>query len=171
LIVPGAGRAAAQETSLSAAPAASVKAMLEKLKLDAIVARDLNEPGRYVAALYVQDSQLLVVSAPFSVPAAMDKMIAEGRFMDAYASMQSVASRKGHFFVVDLQADGLKRVCETDQPFDSTSIDGATPISFDGKWEAQKLTEKEYDAKYSQDDARYARMLKVLATELAKKST
>lgn len=170
-MIPATPRAAAQETSQSAAPAASVKALLDRLKLDAIVVRDPEAAGHYVAALYIPDSQLLVLSAPYSVPAAMDKMIAEGKFMDAYQSIQAVADHKGHFFVVDLLADGLKRVCEPDQPFDSTSIDGATPISFDGKWEPQKLTEKEYDVRFSKDDARYARMLTVLKTELGKKIT
>lgn len=162
---------AAQETSQSTAPAASVKALLAQLKLDAIAARDPDEPGRYVAALYIPDSQLLVISAPYAVPAAMDKLIAEGNYMEAYQDLQSVASRKGHFFVMDLQADGLKRVCEPDQPFDNTTIDGGTSISFDGKWDAQKLSEADYNAKFSKDDARYARMLKVLATELRKKTT
>lgn len=165
------GSQAAEEMSQSAAPAASVRALLESLKLDAIVVRDPEVPGRYVAALYIQGSQLLVLSAPYAVPAALDKMIAERKFLDAYQSIQSVASHKGHFFVVDMQGDGLKRACEADQPFDSTSIDGGTPISFDGKWEPQKLTEKEYNLQFDKDDARYARMLQVLATELGKKTT
>lgn len=169
--IPVTPRAAAQDVSQSAAPAASVRAMLEKLKLDAIVAKDPEAPGTYIAALYIPDSQLLVVNAPYAVPAAMDKWIADGKFMEAYQNIQSVLSHKGHFFVVDLQADGLKRVCEPDQPFDSASIDGGAPISFDGKWEAQKLTEDQYNAEFGKDDVRYARMLKVLVTELAKKTT
>jgi hypothetical protein len=169
-IVPAASPAA-QDTSQSAAPAASVKGLLEKLKLEVIAARDPDAPGHYIAALYITDSQLLVVSAPYAVPAVMDKLIADGKFMDAYQSMHSVGSHQGHFFVVDLLADGLKRVCEKNEPFDSVSIDGAPPISFDGKWEPQKLTEQEYNAQFSNDDARYARMLQVLATELAKKTT
>jgi len=162
---------AAEETSQSAAPAASVTALLERLKLDAIVARDPEVPGHYVAALYIQGSQLLVLSAPYAVPAALDKMIAEGKFMDAYQSIQGVASHKGHFFVIDMQGDGLKRACEPDQPFDSTTMDGGTPISFDGKWEPQKLTEREYNLQFGKDDARYARMLQLLARELGKKTT
>jgi hypothetical protein len=170
-ILAAAPPAAAQDPSQSAAPAASVKALLERLKIDAIAARDPEAPGRYVAALYVQDSQLLVVSAPYAAPAALDKLIADGRYMDAYINMQAVGSHQGHFFVVDLQADGLKRVCEPDQPFDSVTIGGGTPISFDGKWDAQKLSEQQYDAEFGKADARYARMLQVLVTELAKKTT
>jgi hypothetical protein len=161
----------AQNVSQSTAPAASVKGLLERLKIDAIAARDPEGPGRYVAALYIQDSQLLVISAPYAAPAVMDKLIADGKYMDAYVSMQAVGNHQGHFFVVDLLADGLKRVCEQDQPFDSVTIDGGTPLSFDGKWDAQKLSEKQYGAEFGKADTRYARMLQVLVTELAKKTT
>ena len=159
------------QASESAAPAATIKALFAQLKLDAIAAKDPEEPGRYVAALNIPDAQLLVISAPYSVPAAMDKLIADGKYMDAYQNLQSVVSHKGHFFVVDMSNDGLKRVNETDQAFDSTSTDGATPIQFDGKWDAQKLTEADYNARFKKDDQRYARMLKILAIELGKKTT
>ena len=83
-----------------------------------IAARDPEDPGRYIAALYVPGSQLLVVSAPYPAPAALDKKIGEGKYMDAYLDMQSVADHKGHFFVVDMNADGLTRVCGPEQAFD-----------------------------------------------------
>jgi hypothetical protein len=162
--------AAAQE-SQSAAPAAAVKGLFDQLKITSIAAKDPEEPGRYVAALYIADSQLLVISAPFAVPAALDKLIADGDHMGAYQSLQSVVNRRGHFFVVDMLNDGLKRVCEQDQPFDSTTVDGGTAIQFDGKWDAQKLSEADYNAKFTKDDARYAKILKVIATELRKKTT
>jgi hypothetical protein len=157
--------------SESAAPAATVKALFDQLKLTSIAAKDPEEPGRYVAALYIADSQLLVISAPFAVPAALDKFIADGNYMDAYQSLQAVVSHKGHFFVVDMLNDGLKRVNAPDQPFDSTTTDGGATIQFDGKWNEQKLTEADYNAQFAKDDARYARLLKVLATELRKKTT
>jgi hypothetical protein len=93
-------------------------------------------------------------------------MIADGKYMDAYLNLQGQVSRGGHFFVVDSLADGLTRVCAPDQPFDSTTIDGVTAVSYDGKWEAQKLTEGEYSVRFTGDDARYARMLKVLTSAL-----
>jgi hypothetical protein len=162
---------AAQDPSQSAAPAATVKALFDQLKLTAIAGKDPEEPGRYVAALYIADSQLLVISAPFAVPGAMDKFIAEGNYMEAYQSLQSVVNHKGHFFVIDMLNDGLKRINDPDQAFDSTTTDGSAAIQFDGKWDAQKLTEADYNAKFAKDDARYAKLLKVLATELRKKTT
>ena len=163
--------AAQQQPSQSAAPAAAVRALFDQLKLTSIAAKDPEEPGRYVAALYVADSQLLVISAPYAVPAVIDKYLAEGNYMEAYQSLQSVVSHKGHFFVVDMLTDGLKPVNEPDQAFDSTTTDGGAAIQFDGKWDAQKLSEANYNAKFAKDDARYAKLLKVLATELRKKTT
>lgn len=167
----GAGAQIVTQANESAAPAAAVKELFAHLKLDSIAAKDPQEPGRYVAALNIPDSQLLVVSAPYAVPAAMDKLMADGKYMDAYQSLQSVVSHKGHFFVIDMANDGLKRVSDPDQAFDSTSIDGGTPFQFDGKWAERKLTEADYDAKFKKDDERYARMLTILATELRKKTT
>ena len=36
-------------------------------------------------------------------------------------------------------------------------------VPFDGNWAAQQLSEGEYTARFSEDDATYARMLGVLA--------
>jgi hypothetical protein len=163
--------ASAAEESRSAAPAAALKTSLDRLKLEAIAARDPEDPGRYIAALYVPGSQLLVVSAPYPAPAALDKKIGDGRYMDAYLDMQSVADHKGHFFVVDMNADGLTRVCGPEQAFDSTTVESATPIAFDGNWKAQKLSQDDYDAAFRTNDDRYARMLGVLSAALARKIT
>jgi len=161
----------AHGASQSAAQAAAVKALFEQLNLTSIAGKDPDEPGRYVAALYIQDTQLLVISAPYAVPGAMDKFIADGNYMEAYQSLQSVVNHKGHFFVVDMGNNGLKRVSTKDEAFDSTTTDGGATIQFDGNWGEQKLSESAYNAKFEKDDARYARILKLLATELRKKTT
>jgi hypothetical protein len=46
------GQTVAQD-SQSAAPAATVKTLFDQLKLTSIAAKDPEEPGRYVAALYI----------------------------------------------------------------------------------------------------------------------
>ena len=163
--------ASAEVPSQSAAPAASVKALLEQLNLDTIATRDPEEPGRYIAAMYIKDSQLLVVSAPYRVPAVLDRLIAAGNYMEAYLNLQAVADHRGHYFIVDSLADGLKRIPEVDQPFDSTTIDGGVSVTFDGRWAGQKLTEAGYNQMFEKDDARYARMLTILANELRKRTT
>jgi hypothetical protein len=161
----------AAEDAESAAPAAALKTLLEQLQLEVFVVRDPEEPGRYVGVLYVPGSQLLVVSTPYPVPAALDKRIAEGKYMDAYQDIQTVRDRQGLFFVMDSLADGLRREPKLDQPFDSTSTDNSAPIAFDGKWKAQQLTEEQYEEAFATGDARYARMLKVLTTALARRTT
>jgi hypothetical protein len=161
----------AQEPSQSAAPAATVKALLEQLKMESIATRDPEEPGRFIAALYIQDSQLLVISAPYSVPPAMDRLIVAGDYMAAYQHLQAVRDHKGHFFVVDSLADGLKRMPAVDEPFDSTTTDGDISVAFNGRWDAQKLTETGYNTMFAKDDVRYARMLTILANELKKRTT
>ena len=167
----GAPLSATDPESQSASSAASLTALLDQLKLDAVAARDPEGSNRYIAAFYMPGIQLLVVNAPYSVPALLDKKIAAGNYMEAYADLQSVADRKGHFFVIDMQADGLKRDVKADNAFDSTSIEGAVPVAFDGKWDAQKLTEEEYNARFNKDDARYARLLDILGRALARKTT
>ena len=157
--------------SQSAAAVVSLKAMLAQQKLDAVASRDPEHPGQYVAAFYMPGSQLLVVSAPYAVPAAIDKKIAAGQYMDAYVDLQSVADHTGHFFVVDMQADGLRKAPKLDEAFDSTSVENGPPVSFDGQWEAQKLSEEQYNARFTQDDERYARMLGILRAALARKTT
>ena len=54
--------------SQSTAAVESLKALLVQQKLEAVAARDPEQPGRYVAAFYMPGSQLLVVSAPYAVP-------------------------------------------------------------------------------------------------------
>jgi hypothetical protein len=168
---PAARLSAEDPASLSAGTVGALTTLLDQQKLDAVAARDPEAPGRYVAALYIRGSQLLVVSAPYKVPAAMDQKIASGSYMDAYLDLQSVSDHAGHFFVIDMQADGLIRAVKQDQAFDSTTIEGAPPVSFDGQWAAQKLTEEQYNARFARDDERYARMLTILKTALARKTT
>jgi hypothetical protein len=157
--------------SQSAAAVVPFEALLAQQKLDAFAARDPDHPGQYVAAFYMPGTQLLVVSAPYAVPAALDKKIAAGEYMDAYVDLQSVADHTGHFFVVDMQGDGLRKALKLDEAFDSTSIENGTPVSFDGRWDAQKLTVEQYNARFAQDDERYARMLGILRAALARKTT
>ena len=158
---------AAAEEPLSAQPAATLKARMEQLKMDAIAARDPDEPGRYIAALFIPGIQFLVVSAPYPVATAIDKTIAGRQYMDVYIDLQAVRDRTGHFFVEDLQADGV-RPSEPDVACDTTTTNGTTPVVFNGKWDAQRLTQEDYEVRFKRDDERYARMLKALNAALAR---
>lgn len=149
--------------SRSAAAAVALTALLDQRRLEAIAAPDPDRAGHFVAALYFPGSQLLVVSSPYAVPVLLEKRIAEADYRDVYVAIQSAATHVGQFMVMDLEANGLQLACEPNQPFDSTSRDGGTYVAFDGQWDAQKLTEVGYKTRFGEDDARYARMLGVLA--------
>ena len=170
-MLPAVALSAEDADSQSAGAVAALTAVLDAQKLDAIAARDPGEPGRYVAAFYMPGNQLLVVSAPYAAPAAIDAKIAAGQYMDVYVHLQSVANHSGHFFVIDMQADGLRRALKLDDGPDSTTVDGATPVNFDGKWEPQNLTKDAYAARFAADDARYVRMLEILRAALLRKTT
>lgn len=153
--------------SRSAGAAARLTALLDQRQLDAFAARDPERPGHVVAALYFPGTQLLVVSAPYPTAALLDQRLAASEYRDVYVDVQSAAGRDGQFFVMDMLADGLQRACERDQPFDSTSRNGGAHLSFDGNWRSQQLTEKQYNTRFDEDDARYERMLAVLVRALA----
>jgi hypothetical protein len=168
---PGAAARTPVQESQSARAAAALTALLDQHKLEAIAARDPDRPGQVVAALYVPGSQLLVVSAPYPVAAVLDQRLAEGKYMDVYLDLQAPMSHDGHFFVADLLADGLRPVCDRDQPFDSTARNGGKNVSFNGNWGSQQMTEAEYNARFRDDDARYARILGVLAGVFTRMTT
>lgn len=153
------------EESRSAAAAASLTALLDQNKLEAVAARSLDQPDRFVAALYFPGSQLLVVSSAYPVPAALEQRIATGDYREAYMDLQGAGSRKGRLFVTDLEADGL-RATRSDQAFDVTYTDGVKQMSFDGEWKSKKLSERDYDSAYQAQDEQYARMLEALVAQL-----
>ena len=71
---------------------------------------------------------------------------------------------------MDMNGDGLRRECAPGESFDSTIRDGRNQVSFDGNWRAQEMTGAAYDARFAEDDQRYARLLEALAVALAASS-
>ena len=159
--------ASAEQTSRSSPAAANLTAALRERKLEVIAARNPDQPGAFIAALYVPGSQLLVVTAPYAGAAVLDKYIADGHHMDVYLALNAADREADRFFVMDMNADGLRRECAPGESFDSTIRDGHHQVSFDGNWRAQGVTGAAYDARFSEDDERYARLLEVLAVSLA----
>lgn len=158
-------RAWAQE-SRSAAEAQKLTALLDQQKLDAIAARDPEQPDRYIGALYYPGSQLLVVSATYPVPASLDYRLGERQYREAYLDIQGAGGRDGRFFVTDLMADGL-RAARRGEPFDIIYKDAKDQVAYDGDWRAQKMSESEYQEQFKKDDERYAKMLAALAAAAA----
>jgi hypothetical protein len=161
----------AEQQSQSTRAAAALTSLLDERKLEAIAARDPEQPDRFIAALFIPGSQLLVVSAAYPAPAVLEQLIAEAKYRDVYIALHDASTRDGRFFVMDLQADGLRRTRNDAAPFDIVYENAVHQISYDGDWKRQKLTEAEYNERFNSDDARYARMLTVLTDALNRSIT
>jgi hypothetical protein len=151
------------QDSQSAAAAASLTGLLHERKLEAVAARDPAQADRFIAALYFPGSQLLVISSVHPVPAVLEQRLAQQQYRDAYTDLHGSGIRKGRVFVMDLQANGLRRTREVGEPFDIVYRDGVNQAAYDGDWKTQKLTESRYNARFRKDDDDYSRMLTVLA--------
>lgn len=156
----------ASAQQLSTAAAARLTALLQDRQLEAAAARDPRQESRFVAALYVPSSQLLVISSEHPQPAAVDHRLAERQYREAYTDLHGSGVAEGRVFVMDLQANGLRRSRDDGAPFDIVYRNGVNQISYNGEWKQQKLTEREYNARFDTDDGEYARMLTVLADAL-----
>ena len=162
LLVPTA--ASAQE-SRSAAVAAELTKLLDEMKLDAVAAR--HGADQFVAALYFQGSQLLVVGAKYSTPDRITYLIGQKQYRDVYADLSSASEQATKVFVMDLGANGLKFKRENNEPFDTVESSGNS-IAFNG--ERGKLSEDDYRKAFATSDEQYATMLQALLAALKKPS-
>lgn len=162
----GVSAASAQE-SKSHAAAKQLSEVLDRVKLESIAAVDPTEPGVFVAALYFQGAQLLVVSAKYSAPALLVDKLAKKDFRDVYIDLNAASVAGTKIFVMDQAADGLVAK-PGDGPADSWE-QGNKTTTFDGDWKRAKVSEEEYGKAFSTADDRYARILTLLA-EHAKKA-
>ena len=164
LIVPAAP-ALAQDAQ-SAAAAKQLAEVLDKMKLDSIAAADPSEKDVFVAALYFPGAQLLVVSAKYSVPILLTAKLAKKEYRDTYIDLNSASVAGTKIFVMDQGADGL--VAKPGDAVADTWEQGNKTTAFDGDWKKAKISEEEYQKTFASADARYARILTILA-EQAKK--
>jgi hypothetical protein len=163
-LVPNAARA--QEPK-SAALVKELTQLLDSAKLDAMAAKDPSAPDLFVAALYFQGSQLLVVSAKYSVPSLLVDKIGKKEYRDVYTDLNSAGVEGTKCLVMDMGADGLK-VKRDDNRFDTADI-GAKSYVFDGEWKKQKLgSEDEYVKAHHDADEKYAKMLTALIAQAKK---
>ena len=157
--------ASAQEAKSSAA-AKQLGETLDRLKLDSIATADPSDPGTFVAALYFQGAQLLVVSAKYSAPQLLVDKLAKKDYRDIYIDLNAASVAGTKIFVMDQGADGLV-ARPGDNPPDSWE-QGTKTTAFDGEWKKAKITEDEYTKAFTAADERYTRILTLLA-EHAKK--
>lgn len=164
LVVPSAARA---QDSKSAAIATELTRLLAEAKLDSIAAKH-EVAGQYVGALYIAGSQLLVVSAKYSVPSRMDYLLGQKAYQEIYQDLNSASEQQSKVFVMDLGANGLRFKREKNE-LDTADVSGKSVV-FDGDWDKAKISEVEYRKTFESTDAQYARMLQALVAALKKPS-
>jgi len=157
------------QDSKSAGVAKQLAAALEEAKLDSIAAKDPANPDVFVAALYFAGSQLLVVSAKYSVPPLMQEKLAKKEYREVYIDLTSASVPESKIFVQDLGADGLKAKRGENEPYDIYEPAGK-PFAFDSDWKKAKISEDEYMKVFGDADERYAEMLSTLLAHLKKPS-
>jgi hypothetical protein len=153
------------QDSQSAAVAGELTKLLDQMKLDSIAAKQGTD--RFVAALYFQGSQLLVVGAKYSVPDRLNLLIGQKQYRDVYADLSSATEQSTKVFVMDLGANGLKFKRENNEPFDTVDSSGGS-VAFNG--ERGKLSEDDYRKAFATSDEQYTSMLQALLAALKKPS-
>ena len=153
------------QDSKSAAVAGELTKLLDQMKLDAVAARQGTD--QYVAALYFQGSQLLVVGAKYAAPERMNQLIGQKQYRDVYADLSSASEKTTKIFVMDLGANGLKFKRENNEPFDTVDTSGGS-VAFNG--ERGKLSEDDYRKVFTTSDEQYTSMLQALLAAIKKPS-
>jgi hypothetical protein len=141
--------------------------LLDGRKLDAIAAKDPSGPDVYVAALYFQGSQLLVVQARYSVPQILNEKLAKKDYREVYTDLNSASIEGSRALMIDSGADGL-RAKKDENHFDQCDI-GAKSYTFDGDWKKQKMnSEEDYTKAFTEADEKYSKILTALIAQAKK---
>jgi hypothetical protein len=157
------------QNSKSAAVAKELCQSLDAAKLDAIAAADPSDPSTFVAALYFQGSQLLVVSAKYSAPVLLTEKIKNKDYRDIYIDLSSASVAGSKNFVIDTGADGISQKTGDSGPDNWEK--GTHQVAFDGDWKKAKLSEDQYMKAYSEADEQYTKMLLLLLAQVKGKGS
>jgi hypothetical protein len=155
---------AARQGTKSGSAAKQLVQALDAAKLDAIAAADPSDPGTFVAALYIQGSQLLVVSAKYAAPTLLTAKLKTKEYRDIYMDLSAASVAGSKVFIIDQNCDGLASKPEGDGVPDSWEA-GTQQLSFDGDWRKAKLTEEAYGKTFSDAEERYSRILTLLTAQ------
>ena len=154
------------QASKSAAAAKQLTDVLDRLKLDAIAAPDPSDAGSFVAALYFQGGQLLVVSAKYAAPTLLTAKLAKKDYRDVYIDLNAASVAGSKVFVMDAGCDGL--VAKPGDGAPDTWEHGTTNHIFDGDHKKAKMSEEEYGKAFAAADEKYAQILSLLAAQASK---
>ena len=157
--------AAAAQDVKSGDLAKQLTQLLDTKKLDSVAAADAQNPGTYIAAVYIPGTQLLVVSAKYSQPSLLTDLIARKDFRGVYVELSSASIQSTKMLVMDAYANGLLPKPSGDQPADSIDRAG-TESKFDWGWKKAKSTEADYMKSFTDAEAAYAHLLQTLVNHL-----
>lgn len=160
-ILASAGVLAGAEDSKSAAVAKELSQVLDAAKLDAVAVADPSAPGSFIAAIYIPEVQLLVVSAKYSAPTLLVAKITAGDFRGVYMDLHSAATPGTRVFAQDIGPDGLLSKSDNGDSWE----EGGKTTTFDGEWKKSKSTEAEYTKAFADAEERYTRMLSLLLAQ------
>ena len=145
--------------SHSATIATQLAKALSEQGLDAIAAQDPDEPDRFIAALFFEDTQLLVVSARYASPLLMKARLAHKQYRDVYLDLSGSSIADTSFLFQDMNADGL---CTRREQAADIVYDGSQAAKiFDGDWSKHK-SDDTYEQQFVVADQRYSRLLNIL---------
>jgi hypothetical protein len=134
---------------------------MESSQADAVAVRDPERSERFIAALRLP-GQLLVVSATHPSVDLLAQRLDRGDYRDVYMDLQGTPAQDSKFFVHDMDADGLS-LSGRGEAYDMV-YDAGNSLACNGRWKEAKLDRGAYEDRIAKADARYARMLGLLAT-------
>jgi hypothetical protein len=160
LLIPLVVAAAPPERTLRSGPLAKeLGAALQQRGLDAVAARDPDEPDRFVAALFYPSAQLLVISARYAAPTLLEARLAQKQYREVYLDLGGASIPDSSLLVHDMSADGL---CDSRDKSADILYEGDVTSMFDADWKSHNGSEHEYQQRLFDADERYSRMLEVL---------
>jgi hypothetical protein len=165
VVVSLSGSALAQEAS-SAPLAKELTSLLDQRKLDTVAAMMPGDDGRFAAALYYPNSQLLIVCARAVVPALLKEQLGKREYRDMYMALNgSGGVREGQLFITDMGANGFPAA---NAAGGDTNIvyEGTQQTIFNGDWQGQKISEADYRKRFDSAEEHYARILAALLATL-----
>jgi hypothetical protein len=166
LLASGSLSMVSAQAAKSAAAAKQLTDVLDRLKLDAIAAPDPADANSFVAALYFQGGQLLVVSAKYAAPTLLTAKLAKKDYRDVYIDLNAASVAGSKIFVMDQACNGLVAWPGDDAP--DTWEQGTTNTIFDGDYKKAKMSEEEYGKAFAAADQKYAHILELLAAQASK---
>jgi hypothetical protein len=160
-------------SSTSTLAAKELVNLLEARKLEAFAARDEANAGQFIAALLIPGVQLMVVSAVYKRPSDIEYRLYHKDYMSAYQDLRSGILADNRVIVEDVSGDGLLAIPRKDTGRDTFTVSGTARV-FDGDFadprrrNQKKISQEDYFKAYGEADARYAKLLETLLTELKK---